>query len=227
MKAFAALGVFVVLGLSLTAQAEAGARAWVSSTGTDSGTCLVAVPCRTFQYAHDHTDAGGEIDVKDPGGYGPLTITKSISVVADGVLATIGGTTTISSVAVKAGSSDRVMLKGLTINNFAPDVDGILIQGGANVVIDHCLIQGGYAAILVDTPQTFVIVNDSILYGSGLGVGQAASSSKSITLSGNLITDNSTGVYTFGQAVYSTGDNRIYDNKQQDVSGSITKITMN
>src|ERR1700760_744389 len=61
------------------AQAQA-LRTFVSGTGSDSNPCTLALPCRTFQYAHDNTAAGGEIDVLTPGGYGPLTISKAISV---------------------------------------------------------------------------------------------------------------------------------------------------
>jgi hypothetical protein len=42
-------------------------RTWVSGTGTDSGTCPRTAACATFAYALGQTNAGGEIDVLDPG----------------------------------------------------------------------------------------------------------------------------------------------------------------
>ncbi|MCG4712409.1 hypothetical protein L0P28_16900, partial [Dorea formicigenerans] len=61
-------------------------RTWVSGTGTDQAGCgPLATPCRTMQYAHDNTAAGGEIDVKHAAGYGTLTITKSITILNEGV----------------------------------------------------------------------------------------------------------------------------------------------
>jgi len=60
-------------------------RTWVSGKGTDSGGCPVTAPCKTFAFALTQTAAGGEIDVLDPGGYGAVTITKSTSIVNDGV----------------------------------------------------------------------------------------------------------------------------------------------
>jgi hypothetical protein len=54
-------------------------RAWVSGHGVDQAGCgSPASPCRTLQYAHDNiVVAAGEIDVLDPAGYGPITITKA------------------------------------------------------------------------------------------------------------------------------------------------------
>src|SRR5271165_2272107 len=60
--------------------------AWVSGKGKDVAGCgKVTAPCRTFQYVHDKIiAAGGEIDVLDPAGYGPIAITKALSIVNDG-----------------------------------------------------------------------------------------------------------------------------------------------
>ena len=84
-------GALLACGLS-AAPAQAGPnRTWVSGTGTDSGACTRAAPCRTFAFALTQTAAGGEIDVLDPAGYGTVTITKAISIVNDGVgVAAIG-----------------------------------------------------------------------------------------------------------------------------------------
>src|SRR4029077_12685850 len=62
---------------------------WVGGTGTDSGACPITAPCKTFQYAFTQTLAGGTINVLSPGSFGPLDITKSVSIVADGVEALI------------------------------------------------------------------------------------------------------------------------------------------
>jgi hypothetical protein len=61
-------------------------RTYVSAaSGNDANDCNRLMPCRTFQVAHNATLANGEITVLDPGGYGAATITKSISIVNDGV----------------------------------------------------------------------------------------------------------------------------------------------
>src|SRR3989442_15396047 len=68
------------------AQAQA-ARTWVSGTGDDANPCSRTAPCKTFAGAISKTAAGGEISVLDPGGFGAVTITKSITINGDGTLA--------------------------------------------------------------------------------------------------------------------------------------------
>ena len=58
-------------------QAQA-TRTWVSGVGDDANPCSRTAPCKTFAGAISKTAAGGEIDALDPGGYGTVTITKSI-----------------------------------------------------------------------------------------------------------------------------------------------------
>lgn len=70
--------------LSLAALAQpaiaANFRSWVSGKGLDSNPCTQTLPCRTFQAAHDATLNGGEVNVLDPGDYGPLTINRAITI---------------------------------------------------------------------------------------------------------------------------------------------------
>src|SRR5215813_5708177 len=71
-----ALLIFM-LGLSSVAQAQA-TRTWVSGVGDDVNPCSRTAPCKTFAGAISKTAKDGEISVLDPGGYGAVTITKSI-----------------------------------------------------------------------------------------------------------------------------------------------------
>src|ERR1700745_3965303 len=71
---------------SAPAQAQA-TRTWVSGVGDDANPCSRTAPCKTFAGAISKTANGGEIDVLDPGGFGALTITKSITINATGVTA--------------------------------------------------------------------------------------------------------------------------------------------
>src|SRR5437868_5411900 len=85
MMSSAALSALLALGLSVSPAQAQLARTFVSSAGNDANDCSRFASCRTFQAAHDKTFADGEITVLDPGGYGAVTITKSISIVNDGV----------------------------------------------------------------------------------------------------------------------------------------------
>src|SRR6476620_1479048 len=102
------------------ATAQAAIETWVSGTGTDTGTCPKTAPCRTFAYAHGQTSNNGAINVLTSGNFGPLTITKPISIVADGVEAVINtalpSNPTPAAIAINAGTTAVVSLRGLTID---------------------------------------------------------------------------------------------------------------
>src|ERR671912_261232 len=75
------LSFLIIVALLVSAPAFAQAtRTWVSGVGDDVNPCSRTAPCKTFAGAISKTAAGGEISVLDPGGYGTLTMTKSITV---------------------------------------------------------------------------------------------------------------------------------------------------
>lgn len=91
-------------------------RTWVSGSGTDAAGCgPIATPCRSLQHAHDQTNVGGEIDVKDSAGYGSVVINKAITILDDGSIAGVLAAANASAITVSAGATDDVFLKGLTI----------------------------------------------------------------------------------------------------------------
>src|ERR1700730_13914104 len=100
--------VLVCLVSSANGQAT---RTWVSGVGDDANPCSRTAPCRTWAGAISKTAAGGEIDSLDPGGFGAVTIVKSITI--DGTPFTsgalVGGSNGIT---VNAGSTDVVTLRG-------------------------------------------------------------------------------------------------------------------
>ena len=106
-------------------------RTFVSGAGSDAGACTLAAPCRTFQYAHDQTMPNGEIAILNTAGYGKLTITKAISIVnpggPEGAIAVQAGDTAIT---VNAGVSDKVSLRGLTLDGQGVGVTGISLLAG-------------------------------------------------------------------------------------------------
>src|SRR4051795_11073636 len=74
-----AAGFVVPLVASAPAHAQA-TRTWVSGVGDDVNPCSRTAPCKTFPGAISKTAAGGEINCLDPGGFGAVTITKSITI---------------------------------------------------------------------------------------------------------------------------------------------------
>src|SRR5262249_51942054 len=59
-------------------------RTWVSGVGDDANPGSRTAPCKTFAGAISKTAAGGEIDCLDPGGFGSVTITKSLTIDGSG-----------------------------------------------------------------------------------------------------------------------------------------------
>lgn len=70
----------MLFGLCFATPASAQAtRTWISGVGDDANPCSRTAPCKTWAGAISKTAAGGEIDCLDPGGFGSVTITKSIT----------------------------------------------------------------------------------------------------------------------------------------------------
>src|SRR5687767_6630754 len=69
----------VLMAISSIAQAQA-TRTWVSGVGDDVNPCSRTAPCKTYAGAISKTAVHGEISTLDPGGFGAVTITKSITI---------------------------------------------------------------------------------------------------------------------------------------------------
>ena len=120
-------------------------QTWVSSlVGSDTNSCTRAAPCQTFSGAMASTIPGGEIDVLDPGDYGPLTITRAISIYNDTFL--VGGIIpgpATSGIVINAGIKDVVNLRGLFLDGAtASGTSGIVFNTGAGLNVENCVIQG-------------------------------------------------------------------------------------
>jgi hypothetical protein len=117
-------------------------KSWVASNGIDSATCGARpTPCKTFQFAHNHTNPGGEVSVVDSGDYGMVNISKSISIVAEGVEASILATGNNIGVYIQAGANDVVQLRGLTIDGGGTGRTGISFNEVGAVHVAKCLIK--------------------------------------------------------------------------------------
>src|SRR3954466_8436206 len=109
------IGLFAFVALMFCSLADAQAtRTWVSGVGDDANPCSRTAPCKTFAGAISKTAAAGEINALDAGGFGAVTITKSITISGEGVEAgvLVSGTNGIN---VFTGASDVVVLRGLDI----------------------------------------------------------------------------------------------------------------
>jgi hypothetical protein len=123
---------------TLAAQAQA-TRTWVSGVGDDVNPCSRTAPCKTFAGAISKTAAGGEINVLDAGGFGAVTITKSITIDGGGSFASILASGT-NGIIINAAITDVVNIRNLSINGANTGLDGIRYLAASKVNVENCTI---------------------------------------------------------------------------------------
>lgn len=184
--------LFVLL-FSLAASAQA-TRTWVSGVGDDVNPCSRTAPCKTFAGAISKTATGGEINILDPGGYGTLTITKSITVNAEGSFGSALNSGGINGIVINAVSEPtaKVKLRGLYINGAGTTLglNGIRILAAGSVTIENTVIHNQSNIGIDINPSTPVIVSISNVhvYNTLIGVSVKASSAANTP---NVSIDNS------------------------------------
>lgn len=159
--------------LAMPAHAQ-NTRSFVSAqSGLDTNPCSRSMPCRTFAHAITQTNAGGEINTLDPGGYGALTITKAISIVSGvgeaGVLVPSGAT----GITVNAGATDVINLRGLVIEGAGAGLTGVQFNSGKSLNVEnsafHNLTETGISFLPSGAGALFV-ANTSIADIGNTGV---------------------------------------------------------
>ena len=135
------------------AQAQAS-RTWVSGVGDDVNPCSRTAPCKTFAGAISKTLVNGEIDCIDPGGFGTITITKSITIDCHQTMGSIlnAGTNGMTIAYDSFAATDlrkAVRVRGLAFQGSDTGVIGIRIIGAANsagsaVFIEDTVIDGNF-----------------------------------------------------------------------------------
>lgn len=131
--------VFFSAVLTTVADAQA-TRTWVSGVGDDANPCSRTAPCKTFAGAISKTAAGGEINPIDSGGFGPVNITKSITLDASSVIGGVLASQTNGIIINGAGIT--VTLRGLDINGAGNGFSGIRIINAKAVFIENTSIYG-------------------------------------------------------------------------------------
>ena len=148
------LGFVAVASILVFAPASANAQAtrtWVSGVGDDFNPCSRTAPCKTFAGAISRTAKDGEISVLDPGGYGVVTITKSITINGTNgqgygsILASLS-TGVIVNIVDPTDVRRTVRLIALDINGASSGITGVRILStnlpGTSVVIENSKIDG-------------------------------------------------------------------------------------
>ena len=167
---FNMLAVLVVcLACSTLAQAQA-TRTWVSGVGDDANPCSRTAPCKTFAGAISKTAAGGEISVLDPGGFGSVTITKSITINGEGQIAGLLNAT-VNGIIVNAGANDSVILRHLTFTGTGNGLDALRYTAAKQVVIENSEISGSSNGININVSGSGKLtVSNTTIYNNANGI---------------------------------------------------------
>ena len=159
----------LVLGFSSAAFAQA-TRTWVSGVGDDANPCSRTAPCKTFAGAISKTATLGEISVLDPGGFGAVTITKSITINGTGTLAGIlsagsPGAVTVNDALAAVPNSAVVIIREVSMNGAGSGTSGVRYLSGKTVVVDHCWIYGmtSRGIDVAKTSEGFLKVIDTVI----------------------------------------------------------------
>ena len=150
-------------------------RTWVSGVGDDVNPCSRTAPCKTFAGAISKTAAGGEINTLDPGGFGALTITKSITIGADPAM---GGVLSAASngITINAAATDTIVLRGLTIQGAKSGLNGVRFLNGKSLTLEDCYISGHNSAdpngagvnMLPSSGSVTLIISNTGIVNNGL-----------------------------------------------------------
>ena len=217
--------VGTVSTLGATAAYGQATRTWVSGVGDDVNPCSRTAPCKTFAGAISKTSAGGEINCLDPGGYGAVTITKSITIDCTGTFGSIlsSGANGINVNDSASGfpGTIRVVIRGISINGSASaaqnaqgnpgtGLNGINFTSGHSLVVEDVIIQdvnGGVAVGISFKPSNTAMlsVTNTVLVDNGTGVlvqPTGANGNARVSLSNVEIINNN----GFGVSVDSTGN---------------------
>lgn len=147
--------VVVCCAVAFASVAQAQNRTWVSGTGDDADPCSRTAPCSTFAGAIVKTAVHGEINCLDPGGFGAVTITKSITIdcheIPAGMLHTSGANGVNIAFDSFAGGDTRrsVRLRNLNLSGADTGARGISITGStlatnSEVHVEDCVIDGDF-----------------------------------------------------------------------------------
>ena len=157
---------------SAPASAQA-TRTWVSGVGDDLNPCSRTAPCKTFAGAMSKTAANGEINCLDPGGFGAVTVTKSMTIDCNGTLGHILGSLT-TGVLINTANVN-VVLRNLSINGVTTGTFGVRFLQGSSLTLENVHVANfnsvGTAVGVQFSPNTanaVLLVSNSVIRSNGV-----------------------------------------------------------
>jgi hypothetical protein len=202
----AATAATLLLSVLCLAPAHAQAtRTWVSGVGDDANPCSRTAPCKTFAGAISKTAAGGEINCLDPGGFGAVTITKSMQIYCEGVIGGILAALVNGVIVSLPSANDKVFLRGLDIMGAGSGVNGIRMLSAGTLHVEKSIIRGftGHGIDFRPTGAARLFVQDTYIAdngGTGVLIQPAVGGSALVALTRTSSNNNNIGIQTNANA---------------------------
>jgi hypothetical protein len=173
--------------------------------GDDANPCSRTAPCKTFAGAISKTAAGGEINALDPGGYGAVTITKSISIISEslegGVLVSGTNGIIVNDPAAAPNATITVVLRGLDLEGLGTGLSGIKVLNARAVYVEDTTINnftgggGGAIDVTSGSPVELYLTNvDARNSQAGLHLKPSGAGSVKATIENSRFTNNTVGL---------------------------------
>ena len=237
MKKYLILHSFILIAFVLFIHFCSGqaTRTWISGVGDDVNPCSRTAPCKTFAGAISKTASPGEINALDPGGYGAVTITKSITLDGRGTLASILASAT-NGIIINAPDA-VITIRNLSINGAGTTlgINGIRVLAARKVQVENCTISNfsGMGIEVNATVQCTIILNNVTIHNVNDGIGITNTSGTVIaegcrfqtitnagisllngqaTVSNSNISDCAIGIFALANASVSLSNNAITNN---------------
>jgi len=236
LSAVGAIGL--TCGIAATPAHAQATRTWVSGVGDDANPCSRTAPCKTFAGAISKTATGGEIDCLDPGGFGTLTITKSITIDCSGTFGStlnsggISGITINDSTTGTPGTVD-VILRGLSINGAGttPGTNGIRFLTGRSLVVEDVFIQNeksGSGIAFQPSTASRLMVNHVTMNngGGGVFIQPTGLGSARVTIMNSDVSNN-TGTGIRIDSTGNTGPSMALDIRNTRIGSNATGVSLN
>ena len=236
------LNIFGVLAFifTVTLLAQAQTRTWVSGVGDDLNPCSRTAPCKTFAGAISKTAKDGEISVLDPGGYGAVTITKSIyingthgagygSIINASVNGIIINITDVNDV------RKAVRLRALDINGVSTGINGISILAANNVWVEDSVIDGntgngtttGIGIRVATSASCNLFVQDTMIHKNITGIRVTTTAGFAVaSIRNSNIEGNTTGLSVAANGFATVEDCRFATNSTNGVATSASGATL-
>jgi hypothetical protein len=180
-----ALGAMALPFLDAAPASAQATRTWVSGTGSDANPCSRTAPCQTWSGALSKTAINGEINCIDAGGFGAVTIAKSITIDCGGFFGS-ALSSGVSGMTVNAPGAN-VVIRNVSINGTSgcaaggvqpcapatPGLNGIRFLQTGSLHVDNVIVQNFTAAgngNCIDfrpTGASKLVVSNSYFYNCG------------------------------------------------------------